>query len=125
MYNTWRLYIQASHITRPDVELSSSVYNVYVTILNRGYTRYTVEGGIVLSLIVLSIMFINGTTQVGYGLAPQFSLGSFNYSGYPALGLEPATKAFLDGLQQKGVPPIYTLSPEKARAVLSEVQRRE
>jgi acetyl esterase len=50
-------------------------------------------------------------------LATQFSLGTFNHTG-----LEKNTKAFLDSLQQKGGPPIYTLSPEKARAVLSELQ---
>jgi acetyl esterase len=83
---------------------------------------YTIEGIIALSLTALAIMFINGTIQVGYGLAPQFSLGTFNFSGYPALGLEPATKALLESLQQKGGPPLYTLSPEKARAVLSELQ---
>jgi acetyl esterase len=66
-------------------------------------------------LIALAIIFINGTTQVGYGLATQFSLDTFNHTG-----LEKNTKAFLDGLQQKGGPP--TLSPEKARAVLSELQ---
>jgi acetyl esterase len=84
--------------------------------------RYTIEGGIALSLIALAIIFIVSTTQVGYGLAPQFSVGTFNYSGYPALGLEPATKAFLASLQQKGGPPLYTLSPEKARAVLNGLQ---
>jgi acetyl esterase len=50
-------------------------------------------------------------------LATQFSLGTFNHTG-----LEKNTKAFLDGLQEKGGPPIYTLSLEKARAVLSELQ---
>ncbi len=60
---------------------------------------------------------INCNTQVGYGLAIQFLLGTFNHTG-----LEKNTKTFLDSLQQKGGPPIYTLSPEKARAVLSELQ---
>jgi hypothetical protein len=69
--------------------------------------RYAIEGGIALSLIALSIIFINCTTQVGYGLATQFSLGTFNHTG-----LEKNTKAFLDGLQEKGRLPIYTLSPE-------------
>jgi acetyl esterase len=105
-----------------DVEVSSSVYEISTTIPNRWYKRYVIRVGIALSLIALAIVFINGTTQVGYGLATQFSLGTFNYSGYPALGLEPATKAFLDSLQQKGGPPVYTLSPEKARAVLYELQ---
>ena len=105
-----------------DVEVSSSVYKISTTTPNRWYKRYAIEGGIALSLIALAIVFINGTTQVGYGLATQFSLGTFNYSGYPALGLEPATKALLESLQQKGGPPLYTLSPEKARAVLSELQ---
>jgi acetyl esterase len=50
-------------------------------------------------------------------LATQFSLGTFNHTG-----LEKNTKAFLDSLQQKGGPPIYTLTPEKARAILSELQ---
>ena len=50
-------------------------------------------------------------------MATQFSLGTFNHTG-----LEKNTKAFLDGLQEKEEPPVYTLSPEKARAVLSEVQ---
>jgi hypothetical protein len=45
-----------------------------------------------------------------------FSLGTFNHTG-----LEKNTKAFLDGLQEKVEPPIYTLSPDKARAVLSEL----
>jgi len=44
-------------------------------------------------------------------------LGTFNHTG---LGKD--TKAFLDSLQQKGGPPIYTLTPEKARALLSELQ---
>ena len=84
-----------------DVEVRRSTYNISATIPNRWYRRYTIEGGIALSLIDISIVFINGNTQVGYGLAPQFSLGTFNHTDYPALGLEPATKAFLDGLQQK------------------------
>jgi acetyl esterase len=36
--------------------------------------------------------------------------------------LEQNTRAFLDNLQQKGGPPIYTLSPADARAVLSGLQ---
>ena len=47
----------------------------------------------------------------------QFSLGTYNYTG-----LEQNARAFLDNLQQKGGPPIYTLSPDKARAVLSGLQ---
>ena len=58
-----------------DVEVSSSVYKISTTIPNRWYKRYAIEGGIALSLIALAIVFINGTTQVGYGLATQFSLG--------------------------------------------------
>jgi acetyl esterase/lipase len=50
-------------------------------------------------------------------LAPQFSLGTFNHTG-----LEKQARAFLDDLQEKGGPPIYTLSPEEARAVLSGLQ---
>ena len=72
---------------------------------------------IILSLITLSIIFINATTQVAYGLGTQFSLGTYNYTG-----LEQNTRAFLNNLQQQRGPPIYTLSPEKARAVLSGLQ---
>ena len=76
-----------------------------------------VKGGIALSSIALAIILIICAPQVGYGLATQFSLGTFNHTG-----LEKHTQAFLDDLQQKGGPPIYTLSPEKARAVLSGLQ---
>ena len=72
---------------------------------------------IILSLITLSIIFINATTQVAYGLGTQFSLGTYNYTG-----LEQNTRAFLNNLQQQRGPPIYTLLPEKARAVLSGLQ---
>jgi hypothetical protein len=54
---------------------------------------------------------------MGYSLTTQFSLGTFNHTG-----LEKQTRAFLDDLQEKGGPPIYTLSPEKARTVLSGLQ---
>jgi acetyl esterase len=40
-----------------------------------------------------------------------------NYSG-----VEQKTKAFLKSLQEQGGPPIYTLSPQEARAVLSNLQ---
>ena len=43
-----------------------------------------------------------------------FLWGTLNHTG-----LEKQTRAFLDDLQEKGGPPIYTLLPEKARAVLS------
>ena len=36
--------------------------------------------------------------------------------------IEHNTRAFLDNLRQKGGPPIYTLSPSDARAVLSGLQ---
>jgi acetyl esterase len=36
--------------------------------------------------------------------------------------LEPNTRAFLDNLRQNGRPPIYTLSPSDAHAVLSGLQ---
>ena len=36
--------------------------------------------------------------------------------------LEPTTQKFVDGLAAKGGPPIYTLSPEAARKVLSDLQ---
>ena len=95
----------------------SSVYKVNATIPNLWYSRSVVKGGIALSLIALAIILIICAPQVGYGLATQFSLGTFNHTG-----LEKHTQAFLDDLQQKGGPPIYTLSPEKARAVLSGLQ---
>ncbi|MDQ6723218.1 MAG: alpha/beta hydrolase, partial [Thermoproteota archaeon] len=78
---------------------------------------------IVLSIITLLTIFsssqimFSSPIQGVYGLGAQFTLGSFNHTG-----LELNTKAFLDKLQQKGGPPIYTLSPDKARAVLSEIQ---
>ncbi len=65
-----------------DVEAGSSVNRTSATIANRGYTRYTIEGGIALSLIALAIVFISCTTQEGYGLASQFSVGTFNYTGH-------------------------------------------
>ena len=37
-------------------------------------------------------------------------------------GVEQHTRAFLEGLQQNPGPPLYTLSPEQARAVLSGLQ---
>ena len=95
----------------------SSVYKVNATIPNLWYSRSMVKGGIALSLIALAIILIICAPQVGYGLTTQFSLGTFNHTG-----LEKHTQAFLDDLQQKGGPPIYTLSPEKARAVLSGLQ---
>jgi hypothetical protein len=47
----------------------------------------------------------------------RFSLRKFNHGR-----LEKLTKAFLDDQQEKGGPPIYTPSLEKARAVLSGLQ---
>jgi acetyl esterase len=40
----------------------------------------------------------------------------------PAVVLEPAAQAFADALALAGGPPVYTLSPEGARAVLDEAQ---
>src|SRR5919106_6196636 len=37
-------------------------------------------------------------------------------------GVEQKTRAFLETLQEQGGPPIYTLSPQEARAVLSNLQ---
>jgi acetyl esterase len=86
-------------------------------IRNPWYARSMTPGAIALSLIALAIMLINCTTQVGHGLATQFSLGTFNHTG-----LEKQTRAFLDDSQQKDGSPIFTLSPEKARTVLSGLQ---
>ena len=69
--------------------VNSSVYKISCTNPNRWYTRYVIEGGITLSLLATAIIFINCTTQV-YGLAIQFSLGTFNHTG-----LEKIPKPFL------------------------------
>ena len=37
-------------------------------------------------------------------------------------GVEQDTRAFLESLQRNPGPPLYTLSPEQARAVLSGLQ---
>src|SRR6187200_2864208 len=97
-------------------EVRSSVYKINATIPNRWYSRSMVEGGIALSLIALAIILLTAP-QVAYGVATQFSFGTFNHTG-----LEKHTQAFLNDLQQKGGPPIYTLSPQDARAVLSGLQ---
>jgi acetyl esterase len=57
------------------------------------------------------IIFINDTSPLTY------ALGAYDYTK-----LEQNTRAFLENLQQQGGPPIYTLSPDKARAVLSGLQ---
>ena len=44
-------------------------------------------------------------------------MSTYNYTG-----LEQNTRAFLENLQQQGGPPIYTLSPDNARAILSGLQ---
>ena len=98
-------------------EIRSPVYKINATISNLWFSRSILQVGIALSLIALATIFINSTTHVAYGLATQFTLGTFNHTA-----LEKHTKVFLDDLQQKGGPPIFTLSPEKARAVLSGLQ---
>src|SRR6476661_5463821 len=40
----------------------------------------------------------------------------------PAVVLEPAAQALADALANAGGPPLYTLSPQDARAVLDEAQ---
>lgn len=70
-----------------------------------------------MTLISSNQLMVNSPTQIVYGLGTQFSVGTFNHTG-----LEQNTQAFLNNLQQKGGPPIYTLSPDKARAVLSGLQ---
>ena len=94
-----------------------SACKINTPIRNPWYARSMTQGAIALSLIALAIIFINCTTKVAYGLETQFSLGTFNHTG-----LEKHTKAFLDDQQQKDGPPIYTLSPDKARVVLSGLQ---
>jgi acetyl esterase len=104
-------------IARFTVAMSSArVYKINATIPNRWYSRSMVEGGIALSLIALAIILLTAP-QVAYGVATQFSFGTFNHTG-----LEKQTRAFLDDSQQKDGPPIFTLSPQKARTVLSGLQ---
>ncbi|MGA7370361.1 MAG: hypothetical protein WBX01_14630 [Nitrososphaeraceae archaeon] len=50
--------------------------------------------------------------QTGYGI-----MGTYDYSR-----VEQNTGAFLESLQKNSGPPIYKLSPEQARNVLSTVQ---
>lgn len=40
----------------------------------------------------------------------------------PAMALEPAAQAFADALAAADGPPLYTLSPQDARAVLDRAQ---
>jgi acetyl esterase len=44
-------------------------------------------------------------------------MSTYNYTG-----VQQNTRAFLENLQQQGGPPIYTLSPDNARTVLSGLQ---
>jgi acetyl esterase len=94
-----------------------SACKINTPIQNLWYARSMTAGAIALSLIALAIIFINCTTKVAYGLETQFSLGTYNHST-----LEQNTRVFLDNLEKQGGPPIYTLSPDKARAVLSGLQ---
>ena len=96
-----------------------SAYKITSLIPNRWSARSMIGGGvIIISLITLvASSMINSNPQVASGLGTQFSLGTYNHTG-----LEQNTRAFLDNLQQKGGPPIYTLSPDKTRAVLSGLQ---
>ena len=43
----------------------------------------------------------------------------------PAVVLEPAAQQFADALAAAGGPPIYTLSPDEARALLDQAQSGE
>lgn len=66
---------------------------------------------IILGSIFISPFKLNGITDWAC------STSAFNYTGF-----EQKTRAFLETLQRQGGPPIYTLSPEKARVVLSKLQ---
>ena len=44
-------------------------------------------------------------------------MGTYDYTG-----VQQNTRAFLESLQQNPGPPLYTLSPQQARAVLSGLQ---
>jgi hypothetical protein len=44
-------------------------------------------------------------------------MSTYNYTG-----VQQNTRAFLENLQRQGGPPIYTLSPDNARAVLYGLQ---
>ena len=58
------------------------------------------------------LKFNKVTTQAASG-----TTATHNYTT-----VEPETRAFLENLQKQGGPPIYTLSPREARAVLSNLQ---
>jgi acetyl esterase len=69
---------------------------------------------IILGSTFISPFKLNGVTHSAY------STSAFNYTG-----VEQKTRAFLETLQRQGGPPIYTLSPEEARAVLSNLLKQQ
>lgn len=100
------------------LEVRNSAFKVTPLIPNPWSATSMSGGVIIISLITLAAsIMINSNTQVAYGLGTQFTPGT-----YPYTGLEPNTRAFLENLQQKEGPPIYSLSPQDARAVLSGLQ---
>jgi acetyl esterase len=70
----------------------------------------------VLSCIILGSTFISPFKLNGV-IHSAYSTSAFNYTG-----VEQKTRAFLETLREQGGPPIYTLSPQEARAVLSKLQ---
>jgi acetyl esterase len=68
----------------------------------------------ILGSTFISPFKLNGVTHSAY------STSAFNYTG-----VEQKTRAFLETLQRQGGPPIYTLSPEEARAVLSNLLKQQ
>ena len=61
-----------------------------------------------------SPLMLDSVTQTAYG-----ALGTHNYTG-----VERNTRSFLENFQQNPGAPIHTLSPQEARAVLSNLQAR-
>jgi acetyl esterase len=61
-----------------------------------------------------SPLMLDSATQMAYG-----ALGTHNYTG-----VERNTRSFLENFQQNPGAPIHTLSPQEARAVLSNLQAR-
>jgi acetyl esterase/lipase len=68
----------------------------------------------ILGSTFISPFKLNGVTHSAY------TTSAFNYTG-----VEQKTRAFLETLQRQGGPPIYTLSPEEARAVLSNLLKQQ
>jgi hypothetical protein len=83
-----------------------------INTLETGALYYLRSNGLILYLVWLKLfeLYIQ-TSDIECGT------DTHNYTG-----VERITRAFLERLQQNPGAPIYTLSPEKARAVISNLQ---